>query len=131
MTDGEVRDFVVISFSEYFKSISAEQNLTKVAKSLYIFQTTLAEVQSNPSDNCLNHYNVKILNFFDPELQLINAKQIIKNKLQALLNELKKFKVRTILGLHCKKRNDHKIFHSSTKLIASDSDIDEAFKPMH
>ena len=30
-----------------------------------------------------------------------------------------------------KKRNDHKIFHSSAKLIASDSDIDEAFKSMH
>ena len=30
-----------------------------------------------------------------------------------------------------KKRNDCKIFHSSTKLIASDSNIDEAFKSMH
>ena len=29
------------------------------------------------------------------------------------------------------KENYRKIFHSSTKLIASDSEIDEAFKPMH
>ena len=29
------------------------------------------------------------------------------------------------------KKNYHKIFCSSAKLIASDSDIDEAFKPMH
>ena len=56
---------------------------------------------------------------------------MIKNKLKELLNELKKFKVQTILVLDYKKRNDRKIFHSSAKLIASDSDIDEAFKSMH
>ena len=33
------------------------------------------------------------------------------------------FKVQVILVLDFKKRNDHKIFHSSLKLIASDSDI--------
>ena len=56
---------------------------------------------------------------------------MIKNKLKELLSELKKFKVQTILVLDYKKRNDRKIFHSSAKLIASDSDIDEAFKSMH
>ena len=40
-------------------------------------------------------------------------------------------KVQTILVLDYKKRNDCKIFHSSAKLIASDSDTDEAFKSMH
>ena len=35
------------------------------------------------------------------------------------------------MGLDYKKRNNHKIFYSSAKLIASDSDIDEAFKSMH
>ena len=29
------------------------------------------------------------------------------------------------------KRNNRKIFHSSTKLIGSDSGIHETFKPMH
>ena len=48
-----------------------------------------------------------------------------------MLSELKKFKAQTILILNYKKRNDHKIFHSSAKLIASDSNIDEAFKSMH
>ena len=48
-----------------------------------------------------------------------------------LLSELKKFKVQTILVLDYKKINDRKIFYSSNKLIASDSDIDEAFKSMH
>ena len=42
-----------------------------------------------------------------------------KNKLKELLSELKRFKVHTILVLNYKKRN-HKIFHSSAKLIAND-----------
>ena len=71
------------------------------------------------------------MNLFDPELQLINAKPMIKNKLKELLSEFNKFKVQTILALDYKKINDGKISHSSAKLIASDSDIDEAFKYMH
>ena len=67
-------------------------------------------------------------NLFDVELQLINTKPVIKNKLQELLSELKKFKFQAILILDYKKRNDHKIFHSSATLTASDSDIDETFK---
>ena len=35
------------------------------------------------------------------------------------------------MDLDYKKRNDCKIFHSSTKLIVKNSDIDEAFKFMH
>ena len=56
---------------------------------------------------------------------------MIKNKLKELLSELKKFKVQAILVLDDKKRNDSKIFHSSIKLIASDSDTDGAFKSIH
>ena len=44
---------------------------------------------------------------------------------------MEKFKVQTTLVLDYKKRNNRNIFHSSAKLIASDSDIDEAFKSMH
>ena len=40
-------------------------------------------------------------------------------------------KVLKILVSDYKKRNDHEIFLSNTKLIASDSDIDEVFKSMH
>ena len=102
---------------------------------LHIFQTTPNEeekhVQSNSSDNCIHHYNVEILNLFDPELQLINIKPMIKNKLKELLSELKKFKVQAVLVLDYKKSNNRKIFHSNTKLIPSDSDTDEAFKSMH
>ena len=71
------------------------------------------------------------MNLFDPELQLINAKPGIQNRLKALLNELKKFKVQKVLALDYKKRNYSQIFHSCTKLIASNLDIDEAFKSMH
>ena len=71
-------------------------------------------MQSNSFDNCIHHYNVEILNLFDPQLQLINTKPVIKNKLKELLSELKKFKVPTILALEYKKRNGGQIFHSST-----------------
>ena len=80
LTDEEVKDFVVINFSEYFKftreklyfKLNEEQNLRKVTKWLYIFLTTPDEVekhveiiQSNSSDNSINRYNVQILNIFD------------------------------------------------------------------
>ena len=108
MTDEDVKDFVVIHFSEYFKStreklyskLSEEQKLRKVAKSLYAFLTTPDEVekyvemiQSNSSDDCVYCYNIEILNLFDPELHVTNTKTIIKNKLKELLRDLKKFKV--------------------------------------
>ena len=105
MTDKEVNDFLVINFSEYFKStkeklyskLNEQQNLRKVAKLLYIFLTPPDEeekyVQSDSSNNCVHLYNVEVLNLFDPELQLINTKPVIKNKLQELLSEFKKFKV--------------------------------------
>ena len=94
MTDEEVNDFVAINVSEYFKytreklysKLSEEQNL-KVAKSLHIFLTTPDEIkkdveimQSNSSDNFVQCYIIEILNLFDPELQLMNNKQMIKNK---------------------------------------------------
>ena len=146
LPDDEVKDCLVINFGEYFKStkeklcpkLSEEQNTGKVAESIYIFLTTTDEVQkfaermqSNSSDNCVHHYNTDILNLFDPELQLINIKPMIKSKLKELLRELKKFKVQTILVLEYKKRNDQGIFHLNAKLISSDSDTDEAFKSMH
>ena len=56
---------------------------------------------------------------------------MIKNKLKELLSKLKKFKLYTKIALNYEKRNDCKIFHSSAKLIARDSDISEAFKSMH
>ena len=48
-----------------------------------------------------------------------------------MLSEFKKLKVQIILVLNYKKKNDRKIFHSSAKLIVSDSDIIEAFKSMN
>ena len=87
-------------------------------------------MEPNSSDNCVHHYNVEILSLFEPELQLINTKPMIKNKLKKLLNELKKFHVQTMLVLDYKKRNNHKIFHSIAKLIASDSHFGVAFKSL-
>ena len=95
LTDNEVKDFVAINFSEYFKSIRKnfyftlrkKQNLRKVAESLYIFLTTPDEVEnyveimrSNSSNKYVHCYNIEIFNLFDLELQLINTKTIIKTK---------------------------------------------------
>ena len=70
------------------------------------------------------------MNIFDRELQLINTKPMV-NKLKELLSELKQFKVQTILALDYKKKNDCETYHSTAKVIASDSDINEAFKSIH
>ena len=95
MIDNEVKDFVVMNFSEYFKStrqklyskLNKEQNLRKVTKSLFIFLAAPDEVekyakmiQSNSSDTSVNRHNIKNFNLFDLELQLINTKPMIKNK---------------------------------------------------
>ena len=53
----------------------------------------------------------------------MKTKPMIKNKLNKLVSDLKKFKIHLILVLDYKKRNNYKIFHSSAKLIASVSDI--------
>ena len=45
LTDEEIKDFVAINFSEYFKSFREEQNFREVAKLLYIFLTTPDEVE--------------------------------------------------------------------------------------
>ena len=120
LTDKEIKDFVAINFTEYFKSIREKQNLRKVSKSFYIFITTPGEVGkcvvSSYSDNFVHRYIIEILNLFDPP--------VIKNKSKELLSELKIFKVQIILVLGYKKRNDCKVFHSCAKPIASDSDIE-------
>ena len=146
LADNKVKDFVVKNLGEYFIStkeklyskICEEQNIRKIAESLYIFLTKPDEVEkfanmmwSNISDNCEHHYNIEVWNLVDSELQLNNTKPLIKNKLKELLRELKKFQFQPILVLEYKKINDRKIFHWRTKLIASDSGIDKAFKSMY
>ena len=99
LTYEEVKDFVDENFSEYFKCTketfyskqNEKQNLGKVAKLLYVFLATPDKVekhaklmQSNSSYNCVHRYNIIILNIFDIELQLINTKPMIKNKLKEL-----------------------------------------------
>ena len=117
LTDEEVKDFIAINFSKYFKStrkklyskLSEEQNLRKVVKFLYVFLTTSNELeeyvkksQSNSSDYCVHYYNIEFLNIFDLELRMTKNKPINKNKLKELLSELKKFKIQTILALEYK-----------------------------
>ena len=56
------------------------------------------QMQSKSSDNCMQLYNVEILNLFEPELQLKDTKSAIKNKLKELLSKFKKFKVQSVLS---------------------------------
>ena len=92
-------------------------------------------MQSRSYDNWVCAYNIKALNLFDPELQLINTKPVIKNILKGLLGELKKFKVHTNLLFKNKNINDHKpmhkIFHPTAKLLLNDSDINKAFRSLN
>ena len=78
-------------------------------------------MQSNSSDSCIHHYNVKIRHIFDAELQLINTKAMIKNKSKELLSELKKFKVQTMLVSDYKrkekKRNRKKMIVKSSNQV--------------
>ena len=69
--------------------ISIRPSLRKIAKSLYIFLKAPNEVKtyvqpgsSDSSNNCVHHYNVEIFNLFDPALQLISTKPVIKDKLK-------------------------------------------------
>ena len=88
LVNEEVKDFVAINFSEYFKStreklhfkLSEKQNLRKINELFYIFLAIPHEVknyanimQSNSSDKYVHCYNFEILDLFDPELQLINT----------------------------------------------------------
>ena len=81
LTNEEVKNFVAKNVNE---------TIRKVAKSLYIFLTTSDKMESNSSDNCVHHYSIEILNIFDPELQLINTKPVIKNKLKELAKWVRK-----------------------------------------
>ena len=60
-------------------------------------------------------YNVKILNSFNPELQLKDTESAIENKLKDLLSELKYFKFVTTLDLEFRKvQRDDKTLYSSS-----------------
>ena len=51
----------------------------------------------------MSTYSVKILNFFNPELQLKDSESAIKNKLIDLMSQLKVFKFVTALVIEFKK----------------------------
>ena len=54
-------------------------------------------IQSNSSDNYVHRYNIEILNLFETELQVINTKPMIKNKLKECKQECKTLKIRLSL----------------------------------
>ena len=73
--------------------LKEEKNLRKVDEVFDIMLTkpNLVEkyfeiMQSNSSDRYVHCYSIDILNPFDPELQVINTKPMMKNKLKDLLS---------------------------------------------
>ena len=80
-------------------------------------------------------YNVEILNSFNSELQLKDAKSAIKSQLIELLTQLKGFKFVTILILvfemiEIKYKTKFHHFYLSTKveIIINGSDFDDVFQ---
>ena len=83
-------------------------------------------------------YNVEILNYFNPELQLKDTESPIKNNLIDLLTELKGVKLVTTLVLEFKNvdSNDKTLsytFYSSSKAekIINESDIDHLLQSIY
>ena len=72
MIDKEVNNFVAKNFNE---NIRKEENLTKVAKSIYIFLTTPDKVESSSSDSCVHHYDVQILNILIKNYKCLTLSQ--------------------------------------------------------
>ena len=82
-----------------------------------------------------NSYNVEILNYFKPELQLNDTESAIKNKLRKLLTELEGLKFVTTLVLvfktiesDDKTKHDTFCLHSKAETIINERDIDDAFE---
>ena len=83
-------------------------------------------------------YNVKILNYFNTELQLTDTESAINNRLIELLTQLKGFNfVKTLVLLFTKTEIEEKTkydnFYSSSKpeIIINESDIDDVFKSIY
>ena len=87
-----------------------------------------------PIKGYANTYSVKILNGFNPELQLKDIENAIRNKLIDLLTELKGFKFMMTLVLEFKKieSDDKTIYNmfclnSKSEKTINERDIDNVF----
>ena len=65
-------------------------------------------IQRRSFDNCVRQHDIEISNLFDLELQLVNLKPKVKNKLKDLIGELKNLKFKTVLILEHNKKDNHK-----------------------
>ena len=86
LTNDEMKDFIAIKFYECFKSareklnskLREEQNISNIIISFCLMKQKYVHIMPpNSSDNCVHHYNIKIFNLADPELQLVNIKPVI------------------------------------------------------
>ena len=85
--------------------------------------------KKNKKNGYAYSYNAKILNYFNPELQLRDIESVIKNILNKLLTELRGFKFVTKLILMFKKiESDTFYSHSNAGTIKNENDIDDMFE---
>ena len=94
--------------------------------------------QSYPYRGYLSTYNAKILNSFNPEIQLKDTQSAVENKIINVLPEFRGFKFETTLVLVFKKnKNDNEtkytIFYSNLKVqtVFNESDIDDIFESFY
>ena len=77
---------------DYLKILTDDKKLLNhfisFSKHLVKYKKHVETMKLNSSDNLVHCYNIEIFNFSDPELQLINTKPMIKNKLNFFLSEL-------------------------------------------
>ena len=114
LSDDEMKDFVAIYFSEYFKyvreklysKLSEEQNLRKFFESPYIILTTpdkvekhIETMQSNSSDNWYIPIMLRFWIFLIQNYNYLTLKLCLKQ-----IKRIVKFKVQTVLSLVHNKR---------------------------
>ena len=77
---------------DYLKILTDDKKLLNhfisFSKHLVKYKKHVEMMELNSSDNLVHCYNIEIFNLSDPELQLINTKPMIKNKLKNFLSEL-------------------------------------------
>ena len=91
--------------------------------------------RANAFKGYTSSYNVEILNFLNPELQIKYIESAIKNKLKIILSELRWFNFVTTLvlvfkNIESKDKTKYDTFYSNSQaeILINESDIDDVFE---
>ena len=103
------------------------------------FDELLDELKTKTTDFwwLRTHYNINILNPFNPQLELINVKSLVQKKIYIYIfvRRAENAQNSVLFNFRVQKIGDRRsiltIFRLNSKLIWNDLEIDEAFKSMH